>query len=143
MLTYGIPPEFRGGVHLLWVVDYGEAHITSEHSNNTTELQQYVFRAAHDLHKEHIYRCMCMVTHIARVRISRVRLPILLMVSWTGKINISLSPFAFAPENIVSRDGLGSFVPRQPVHLHTPAESGAYIRDSSRVPRRRLFLLFI
>ena len=39
------------------------------------------------------------------------------MVSRTGKINISLS--AFAPENLVSRDGFGSPVPRQPAHLHT------------------------
>ena len=45
---------------------------------------------------------------------------------------------AFAPENLVSRNGFGSTVPRQPAHLHTQAESGAYLRDSSRVPRRRL-----
>ena len=39
-------------------------------------------------------------------------------------MNISLS--AFVPENLVSRDGFGSPVPRQPAHLHTQAESGAY-----------------
>ena len=66
--------------------------------------------------------------------INRVRLPILL----AGKMNISLS--AFAPENLVSRDGFGNPVPRQPAHLHTQAESGAYLRDSSRVPRRRPFI---
>ena len=33
---------------------------------------------------------------------------------------------AFAPENLVSRDGFGSPVPRQPAHLQTPAESGAH-----------------
>ena len=55
-----------------------------------------------------------------------------------GKINISLS--AFAPENLVSRDGFDSPVPRQPAHLHTQAESGAYLRDSSRVPHRRPFI---
>ena len=49
-------------------------------------------------------------------------------------MNISLS--TFAPDNLVSRDGFGSPVPRQPAHLHTQAESGAYFRDSSRVPRR-------
>ena len=32
---------------------------------------------------------------------------------------------AFAPENLVSRDGFGSPVPRQPAHLHTQAEYGA------------------
>ena len=37
-------------------------------------------------------------------------LPILLVVSLTGKINISLS--AFAPENLVSRDEFGSPFPR-------------------------------
>ena len=37
----------------------------------------------------------------------------------------SLSPFA--PENLASRDGLGSPVPRQPVPLRTQAESGAYL----------------
>ena len=52
--------------------------------------------------------------------------------------NISLS--AFVPENLVSRDGFGSPVLRQPAHLHTQAESGAYLRDSSRVPRRRPFI---
>ena len=42
----------------------------------------------------------------------------------TRKMNVSLS--AFVPENLVSRDGFGSPVPRQPAHLHTQAESGAY-----------------
>ena len=50
----------------------------------------------------HVY----MVTHIARVWFNRVRLLILLVVSWRGKINISLSAL-FAPENLVSRDGFG------------------------------------
>ena len=43
----------------------------------------------------------------------------------TGKMNISLYPFA--SENLVSRDGFGRPVPRQPAHLHTQAESGAYL----------------
>ena len=46
----------------------------------------------------------------------------------------------FVPENLVSRDGFSSPVPRQPAHLHTQAESGAYLRDASRVPRRRPFI---
>ena len=54
------------------------------------------------------------------------------------KMFFSLSPFA--PENLVSRDGFGSTVPRQPAHLHTQAEYGIHLRDSSRVPRRRLFI---
>ena len=49
---------------------------------------------------------------------------------------------AFTPENLVSRDEFGSTVPRQPAHLHTQAESGAYLRNSSRVPRRRPFIYF-
>ena len=80
----------------------------------------------------------CMVTHVARLWIKPVRLPVLLVVSWTGKMNISLS--AFVSENLVSRDGFGDPVPRQPAHLHTLTESGAYLRDSSRVLRRRPFI---
>ena len=53
-------------------------------------------------------------------------------------MNISLS--AFAPENLVSRDEFGSPVSRQPAHLRTQAEAGAYLRDFSRVPRRRPFI---
>ena len=69
-------------------------------------------------------------------------LPILLVVSWTGNINISLSPFA--PENLVSWDGFGSStVPRLPAHLHTQAESGACFRGSSRAPRRRPFIYYL
>ena len=40
-----------------------------------------------------------------------------------SEMNISLS--AFAPENLVSRDGFCSPVPRRPAHLHTLAKSGA------------------
>ena len=47
------------------------------------------------------------------------------VVNLTGKMNISLS--AFVPDNLVSRDGFGSPVPRQPVHLHTQAKSGSYL----------------
>ena len=53
-------------------------------------------------------------------------------------MNISLS--ALAPENLISRDGFGSPVPRQPAHPHTQAESGAYLRDFFRVPRRRPYI---
>ena len=53
-------------------------------------------------------------------------------------MNILLSPCV--PENLVSRDEFSRPVPRQPAHLHTQAESGAYLRDSSRVPRRRPFI---
>ena len=45
-----------------------------------------------------------------------------------------------APENLVSRDGPGSPVPRQPAHLYIQAESSAYLRDYSRFPRRRPLL---
>ena len=44
------------------------------------------------------------------------------------------------PENLVSRDGLGSPATRQPVHLHIQTESGAYLRDFSRIPRRCPFI---
>ena len=53
-------------------------------------------------------------------------------------MNILLS--LCVPEILVSRDGFSRPVPRQLAHLHTQAESGAYLRDSSRVPRRRPFM---
>ena len=53
-------------------------------------------------------------------------------------MNIPLSPCV--PQNLVSRDGFSHPVQRQPAHLHTQAESGAYLRDSSRIPRRRPFM---
>ena len=46
------------------------------------------------------------------------------------------------PENLISRNGFGSPVPRQPAHLHIQTEYGAYLRDSSRVPRQRPFIYF-
>ena len=49
-----------------------------------------------------------------------------------------LSPFK--SENLVSRDGFGSPVPRQPAHLNTQTESVAYLPDSSQIPRRRPFI---
>ena len=60
-----------------------------------------------------MYTSKYMVITYSRLWINRVRLPILLVVSWTG---FSL------------------------LILHTQAESGAYSRDSSRVPRRRPFI---
>ena len=60
-----------------------------------------------------------------------------------GQLNTKneISLPAFAPENLVSRGGFGSPVPRQPAHLHTQTESGTYLRDCSRVPRRRPYTL--
>ena len=52
--------------------------------------------------------------------------------------NIPLSPCVL--ENLVSRNGFSRPDPRQPSHLYTQAESGAYLRDSSRVPRGRPFM---
>ena len=59
-----------------------------------------------------------------------------------GQLNREHSyfPSAFAPEDLVSRDGFGSPVPRQPAHVHTQAETGAYLPNSSRVPQRRPFI---
>ena len=51
---------------------------------------------------------------------------------------IPLSPYV--PDNLVSRDGFSRPVPRQPAHLHTQAEYGAYSRYSSRFPQRRPFI---
>ena len=47
-------------------------------------------------------------------------------------MKIFLSPFA--PENLVSRDGFGSPVLRQPAHLHTQAEFGSYLVITGFLP---------
>ena len=80
---------------------------------------------------------VCIVITYSRVWINRARLPSNpARGQLNRKKNIPLSPCV--PENLVSRDGFSRPVPRQPAHLHTQAESGAYyLRDSSRVPRRR------
>ena len=51
--------------------------------------------------------------------INRVRLPILLVVSWTWKKNRTKSLSLFTPENLVSRDGFGRPDPRQ-FTAHSP-----------------------
>ena len=51
------------------------------------------------------------------------------------KMEISVS--AFVPANFVSRDGFGSPVPRSLLISILEGESGAYLWDSSRVPRQR------
>ena len=91
-----------------------------------------------------LYVCMYVWSHIISKSMDqpgKVASPARGQLNITGKINLSLS--AFAPENLVSRDGVDSPVPRQPAHLHTQAESGAYLRDSSRVPRRRRPFIYL
>ena len=68
-------------------------------------------------------------------------LPILHVVSQTGKTDGSLS--AFAPENLVSRGGFGSPVQRQPAHLSTQAKSSAYILYGIPPEFRGGVLLFV
>ena len=59
-----------------------------------------------------------------------------------GQLNrenhIPLSPCV--PENLVSQSGFGSPASRQPAHLQTQTEPGAFLWDASRVPRRRPFI---
>ena len=109
------------------------------HESALVKLRGHPLLTPPELIKTHMYlRMYVWSLHIARTRINRVRFPILLVASWTGKMNISLSPFA--PENLVSRDGFGSPVPRQSTHLHTQAESGFYSRGSFGFPRRLPFI---
>ena len=77
-----------------------------------------------------------LVITYSRVWINQVWLPILLVVSWTGKMNISLPPFA--SENLVSRDGFGRPVPRK--RAHSPYSGLIWCLHSPRFPRRRPFI---
>ena len=81
-----------------------------------------------------------MVTHIARVWINRVRLPILLVVQLNRK-NIYFPVRVRAWEFGLARR-VRQFRPASACSSHTQAEFGAYLRDSSRVPRRRPFNYF-
>ena len=70
-----------------------------------------------------MYVCtVCMITHTYSKKSmdqpDKVASPARGQVSRENEY--SLSPFA--PESLVSRDGFGSPVPRQPAHLHTQAE---------------------
>ena len=53
-------------------------------------------------------------------------------------MNNPLSPYV--PGSLVSLDGFSCPVSRSPAHFHTHDEYGAYLRDSSRVPRRCPFM---
>ena len=79
-----------------------------------------------------------MIITYSREWINRVWLPILLVVSGAGKI---MFPCPRLRLRIWSRE-TGPAVPSRvsQLILYTQAESGAYLRDSSRVPRRRPFM---
>ena len=57
-------------------------------------------------------------SHTARVRVNRVRLISNPTRSQLNREHVFSMP-PFTPENLVTRDGFGSPVPRQPAHLHT------------------------
>ena len=93
-----------------------------------------------------------MVSTFSRVWINRVWVPILLVVSWKGKINISPSPFAL--QNLVSRDRFDShgrsYFPRRPKRLRvrrvqsrTGAESvcGLDVNQSPSQPTKYIPLM--
>ena len=80
---------------------------------------------------------VCMVITYSRVWINRVRLPVRSWSAEQGKL-IFLCPRTCL--RIWSRETGCRPIPRQPAHLHTQAKSGAYSRNSSRVPRRRPFI---
>ena len=71
-----------------------------------------------------------MVTHIARVWINWVRLPVLHVVSWTEKMNISQSALFMPDNNVVSRDAGSAVSSRVSLLISSilsQAESRAYL----------------
>ena len=72
------------------------------------------FSHAHCWYEVGMLKYVCKVIAYNRVWINRVKLPILLVISGTGKMIFFLSPFA--PDILVPRDGFGRPVPRQPAH---------------------------
>ena len=91
---------------------------------------------------------VCMVITYSRVWINRVWLPILLVVSSTGKTIVSLFPFAH--ENLASGDGFGRPVPRQSGHsLHShsadwlPTRVNNVERERAYYPSSKMFSLLL
>ena len=76
-----------------------------------------------------------MVTHVGIVP-HMARLPIQLVVSCTGKMNISLSSFAL--ENMVFRDGFSSPVPRKPAHLQRKSDYSITLGKSFNLQRHKI-----
>ena len=60
-------------------------------------------------------------------------------MSLTGKINTFLSPFA--PENLVSRDGFGGPVPRQPAH--SPHSGGIWCLLAGFLPNSAVASIYL
>ena len=81
---------------------------------------------------------ICLAITYSRVWINPVRLPIFLVVSEEGKI---IFPCPRSRLKGWSRETGSAVWPRVSLLiLHTQAESGAYSRNSSHFPRRRLFI---
>ena len=89
-----------------------------------------------------MYVCMCICSMYGHTYSKSKDQPGTVASPARGQLNRKIDIFlsAFVLENLVSRNGFGSPVPRQPAHLHIQAESGAYLRDSSRFPRWRPFI---
>ena len=121
--THSPKPDFRGREKAL--------------GSFITDTAKFLLQSSESLRNictSYLYICInvyvCIVITYSKRRINRVRLSILLVVSWEGEMKLYLSPFAL--KNLVSRDGFGIPVQRQPARLHTQAGSCAYLRDSSR-----------
>ena len=102
----------------------------------------YAYRPICDysgMYVEPMYICMVITYSKGKDQPGKAANPARGQLAELGKIISSLSPFA--SENLVSRDGFGSPVPRQPAHLHTQAESGAYLRGPYRIPQRRPLII--
>ena len=75
---------------------------------------------------------------VARVWINRVQ-----SCSWSAEQRKLIFPCPRSRLRIWFREtGFGSLILPQPAHLRTQAESGAYLRNSSRVPRQRPYIYF-
>ena len=84
-----------------------------------------------------MYACMYVawLSHVAEYRLNGVKLPILLVVSYTVEYIFACPRSCLS---VWSRE-TGSAVPSRTslLFLHTQSKSGAYSRDSSRFPPRR------
>ena len=139
MLTREIPSACRGGVHLpIPPTAIGSVPSLSGHAF------AYRWRSLPRVrpHRANsIYICMVITYSKGKDQPGEVANPA------RGQLN---RENVFFPVSVRSRlsiwcrkTGLVVPVPRQPAHIHTQAESGAYLRDSSQVPQLRLFIYLL
>ena len=159
IVEFGIlfPHIYRGGTHrtcdtcglcrktdpvcsTAWLPLYTHPYQLLSREPSTREQQTRASDSRENRQKAFSLKLNWYIIFDKKIEVTNVQVPMLLVVSSTRKMNF---PCTRSRLRTWSREaGCGSPVQRQPDYLHTQVESGAYLRDSSRVLRRRPFIYF-